>query len=75
MASTAEQLILRGLHLVIRTSFAPNDPVKQAKHFAALQNDIGPWLADYTVEMDKPAVDFTLTRIDEEPGGQGGLQQ
>lgn len=65
MATSAEQLILRGLNLVIRTNFSPNDPTAQAKHFMSLQNDIGPWLADYATEIAKPAVDFTLARIDQ----------
>lgn len=47
----AEQLILRGLHLMIRTTFSPNEPAAQAKHFAALQKDIGPWFTDYAAEM------------------------
>jgi hypothetical protein len=55
MATEAEQLILRGLSLIIRTSFSPNDPTAQAKHFMSLQNDIGPWLTDYAVEIAKPA--------------------
>ncbi len=78
MASSAEQLILRGLNLIIRTSFSPNDPAAQAKHFMALQQDIGPWLADYAEEIAKPAVDFDLTPFDineQSPGGEGGAQQ
>jgi hypothetical protein len=43
----AEELILRGLHLMIRTTFSPNEPTAQAKHFTALQADIGPWLSSY----------------------------
>lgn len=74
MATSAEQLILRGLSLVIRASFSPNEPVAQAKHFMTIQSDIGPWLHDYADEIAKPAVDFTLTRIDE-PGDTGsGVQ-
>lgn len=57
MSSQAEQLILRGLNLVIRTSFAPNDPERSARHFMALQADIGPWLKDYADEIAKPASD------------------
>lgn len=53
MATKSEQLILRGLHLLIRTSFSPNDPVRQAQHFAALQKDIGPWMTDYVEEMSE----------------------
>ena len=67
MATSAEQLILRGLNLMIRASFSPNEPAAQAKHFMSLQSDIGPWLKDYADEISKPAVDFTLTRLDE-PG-------
>jgi hypothetical protein len=74
MATSAEQLILRGLNLMIRASFSPNSPEAQAKHFMGIQADIGPWLADYAEEIEKPAIDFTLTQIDE-PDGQGGLQQ
>lgn len=75
MATSAEQLILRGIHLLMRTSFSPNTPDAQAKHFALLTNDIGPWFKDYAVEMEKPAVDFTLTLPGEEPPAGGGLQQ
>lgn len=75
MATSAEQLILRGLNLVIRTAFSPNDPAAQARHFMSLQQDIGPWLKDYADEIAKPAVDFTITRLDEPGDGQGGLQQ
>lgn len=57
MATQAEQLILRGLHLVIRASFSPNDPTAQAKHFIALQADVGPWLRDYVEEIAHPASD------------------
>lgn len=67
MASSAEQLILRGLNLVLRTTFAPNVPELQAKHFMALQADIGPWFRDYADEIVKPAIDFTITPI----GGDG----
>jgi hypothetical protein len=63
MATSAEQLILRGLHLVLSSTFAPNDPVKQAQHYARLTGDIGPWMADYAEEIAKPAVDFTITPI------------
>lgn len=76
MATTAEQLILRGLHLIMRSTFTPNDPERSATHFMRLQQDIGPWFADYAVEMEKPAVDFTLTPFETPPGdGAGGLQQ
>lgn len=54
MATEAEHLILRGLSLIIRASFSPNEPVAQAKHFASLQNDIAPWLTDYADEIAKP---------------------
>lgn len=52
-------LILRGLHLVIRMSCAPSDPVVQAKHYAGLQRDIGPWLQDYATIFgpEKPLTD------------------
>jgi hypothetical protein len=75
MASTAEQLILRGLSLVLRATFSPNSEVAQAKHFAALTQDIGPWFADYATEIEKPAVDWSVDfkkAIDEDNGS--GLQ-
>jgi len=76
MATSAEQLILRGLHLMILASFSPNEPAAQAKHFMALQNAVGPWLKDYADEIAKPAVDFTLTLPPETPDhGSGGIQQ
>lgn len=76
MATSAEQLILRGLNLMIRATFSPNDAAAQAKHFMGIQADIGPWLIDYAMEIEKPAIDFTLTALNaEEPGGAGGLQQ
>lgn len=53
MATPAELLILRGLHLVIRASFSPNDPTAQAAHFVRLQADIGPWFKDYVAELEK----------------------
>lgn len=65
MATSAEQLILRGLNIVMRASFSPNEPAAQAKHFLALQSDIAPWFQDYATEIAKPAVDFTITAIDE----------
>ncbi len=61
MATSAEQLLLRGLGLVMRASFSPNETTAQAKHFAALTQDIAPWFKDYAEEIAKPAVDFTLT--------------
>lgn len=61
MATAAEQLILRGLSLVIRASFSPNEPERQAKHFLLLQADIGPWLKDYAEEIAKPAVEHSTS--------------
>lgn len=77
MASTAEQLILRGLNLVIRASFSPNDGVAQAQHFLRLQNDVGPWLKDYADEIAKPAVDWNVdfTPTGRDPDGGSGVQQ
>ncbi len=75
MATSAEQLILRGLNLIIRASFSPNDPERAAKTFVDLQRDIGPWLIDYATEIAKPAVDFTLDFTKPVDDGQGGLQQ
>ncbi len=74
MATTAEQLILRGLSLVIRASFSPNEPAAQAKHFMGIQADIGPWLKDYATEIEKPAVDFWFSKPGEPGDGRGGLQ-
>jgi len=72
MATSAEQLILRGLDLVIRASFSPNDPTAQAKHFIGLQNDIGPWLKDYAEEIAKPATDWEVDFLTAASGGGGG---
>lgn len=47
----AEKLILRGLHIMMRTTFAPNNPAKQAEHMVQLQQDIGPWFVDYVRAM------------------------
>lgn len=74
MATSSEQLILRGLHILMRASFSPNEPAKQATHFAALQRDIGPWFIDYAEEIAKPAAD-ALPPVSDELGGAGGLQQ
>lgn len=76
MATTAEHLILRGLQLVIRTAFSPNDPAAQAKHFMALQADIGPWLKDYAEEIAKPAVDWNVEflKAQDQGDGNGGLK-
>ena len=63
MATESEQLILRGLNIIMRTTFAPNDPAAQAKHFADLTADIGPWFVDYAAEIAKPAEEFrTIVR-------------
>jgi hypothetical protein len=57
MATKAEQLILRGLHMLVRLNFAPNDEARAAKQYAALAQDIGPWMTDYVEEIAKPASD------------------
>lgn len=76
MATSAEHLILRGLSLVIRASFSPNEAAAQAKHFIALQGDIGPWLKDFADEIEKPAVDYWFIPPGVPgPGGEGGPQQ
>jgi hypothetical protein len=77
MATSAEQLILRGLNLVIRASFSPNEPAAQAKHFMGLQNDIGPWFKDYAEEIAKPATDWEVDfhRAANGGDGNGGIQQ
>lgn len=71
MATSAEHLILRGLHLLIRTTFSPNEPTAQAQHFLHLQSDIGPWLSDYADEIAKPAFDFALSACDPSVTGEG----
>jgi hypothetical protein len=75
MATSAEHLILRGLHLLIRTTFSPNDPVASAKAFKGIQDDIGPWLRDYADEMEKPAIDWSVDFKKAVDDGGGGLQQ
>lgn len=55
-----QDLILRGLHIVIRMNAAPSEPTAQAKHFARLQSDIGPWLGDYVLLMGSE--ESTLTK-------------
>lgn len=52
MPTQAELLILRGLHLLIRATFSPNEPAAQAKHFMTMQADIGPWLKDYVTVVE-----------------------
>lgn len=42
-----QDLILRGLHLLIRVSFSPNEERARLNHLVALQKDIAPWLSDY----------------------------
>jgi hypothetical protein len=77
MATSAEQLILRGMHLIMSASFSPNDPEKQATHFVRMQRDIGQWFTDYADEIAKPAVDWTVDfkkAIDEPPDNGSGLQ-
>lgn len=74
MATSAEHLILRGLQLVIRASFSPSEPRAQAKHFIALQADIGPWLSDYADEIAKPAVDSYVADFDPPPNDGSPLQ-
>lgn len=74
MATSAEQLILRGLHLLVRATFSPNEPAAQAQHLTRLADDIGPWFRDYADEIAKPAIDFTITRLGDEPEG-GQFQQ
>ncbi len=57
MATQAEQLILRGLHLLMRVTFTPNEPERAAKHMVGIQQDIGPWFSDYVKEIAKLASD------------------
>lgn len=74
MATTAEQLILRGLHLVIRTAFVPNDQAAAQKHTVALYQDIGPWLKDYADEIAKPATDWNVEFLKAQDQGDGGIK-
>ena len=67
MATSAEHLILRGLNLVIRSSFSPNEPVAQAQHFKSLTQDIAPWLKDYADEIAKPATEPQIIISGEPP--------
>src|ERR1035437_8450632 len=60
MSTTAEQLMLRGLSLLVRASFSPNELVAQQKHMVSLTQDIGPWFKDYADEIAKPAVDWSV---------------
>lgn len=54
----AESLILRGLSILMRATFSPNNPEAQMKHSVRLLNDIGPWFADYvTVQAGDSGVD------------------
>lgn len=46
-----EALVLRGMHLVMRATFSPNEPTAQAKHFAQLTTDLGPWFTDYATAI------------------------
>lgn len=41
-------LVLRALHILIRTSYAPSEPGANLRHFDGLRRDIGPWLQDYS---------------------------
>lgn len=71
MATQAEQLILRGLHLLMRTTFTPNDETRAAKQLIGIQQDVGPWFSDYVVEIAKPASDEVDDARD--PAFRGGL--
>ena len=76
MATSAEQLLLRGLHILMRTTFVPNDQEAAAKHMVGLQRDVGPWFKDYATEIAKPAVDFTIEPYDPTKlNGNGGPLQ
>jgi hypothetical protein len=73
MATQAEQLILRGLHLLMRVTFSPNDAERAAKHMVSIQQDIGPWFSDYVEEMKKPTFDEgVLLRTNGFDSGEGG---
>lgn len=47
LPTPTELLILRGLHLLLRVSFAPGNEAASMKHVAQLATDIGPWFTDY----------------------------
>lgn len=47
LPTPTELLILRGLHLLLRVSFAPGNEAASMKHVAQLAADIGPWFTDY----------------------------
>lgn len=49
--TSAEKLILRGQHLLLRMMASPSEPALAAAHFVKLQADISPWLADYGAAM------------------------
>lgn len=38
----------------MRASFSPNEPMAQAKHFAAIGQDLGPWFKDYVDVIEQP---------------------
>lgn len=50
-------LQLRGIHLLLRATFAPNDEARRMQHVIGLQNDIGPWFKDYVDALTPSAED------------------
>jgi len=68
--TAAELLILRGIHLIVRASFSPNEPSAQAKHFKDLTNDIGPWFTDYARTMAETEAELEI-EVQRMTGGRG----
>lgn len=70
-----ELLILRGLHLMIRTTFAPSDLELSSKHFVKLQADIGPWLSDYArvIDVQLGSHPVIIPDTDPDPDANGAL--
>lgn len=46
-----EELILNGIHILMRATFSPNETTAQAKHFQSLQKDISAWMGGYSATM------------------------
>jgi hypothetical protein len=49
--TNTEQLILNGLHILMRAAASPNSPDLQAKHFLDLRTDILAWMEGYSLTM------------------------
>lgn len=68
----ADALILRGLHLLLRTTFMPSDQVRQVQAVTQLQADIGPWLGDYASIMQDELPALEDEKHDFEKDGEIG---